>query len=270
MVDELYQASWRPAPSESPPPFGNTLPPAPAPAPSVESYKATKPTPSKPAGAYRPPGARGTSTPSIFKREDEGGTPNLDGLTASRNGSQLNLARQSSPTPNGHSHALQAGGRGIRGRIVPGAGPPGWAPQEEAKKPKKKAKKKEGEDLDGSSAVKLTGGLVAQAVADAPRTSAPIPAPKVIPPPSLDLNSSKGDFAFSSSMPTPNESGATGGGPVEGLDPVQKKVRNLTKKLKAIDELKDKRRRGEKLETTQLKKIEGEADIRKELAALQI
>jgi len=39
--------------------------------------------------------------------------------------------------------------------------------------------------------------------------------------------------------------------------------------LKAIDELKEKRSRGEKMETTQLKKIEGENEIRRELAGLQ-
>jgi translation initiation factor 2A len=38
--------------------------------------------------------------------------------------------------------------------------------------------------------------------------------------------------------------------------------------LKAIDELKEKAQRGEKLETTQHKKIESEAEIRKELSAL--
>jgi len=39
--------------------------------------------------------------------------------------------------------------------------------------------------------------------------------------------------------------------------------------LKAIEELKEKQKRGERLEVTQLKKIEGEADIRRELAALE-
>lgn len=36
-------------------------------------------TPTKPAGAYRPPHARGTATPVAFKREDEGGMPHLNG-----------------------------------------------------------------------------------------------------------------------------------------------------------------------------------------------
>lgn len=38
--------------------------------------------------------------------------------------------------------------------------------------------------------------------------------------------------------------------------------------LKAIDELKDKVRRGEKMEATQLKKIEGEAEIKRDLSKL--
>lgn len=54
------------------------------------------------------------------------------------------------------------------------------------------------------------------------------------------------------------------------LDPIAKKVRNLNKKLKAIEELKEKAKRGERLEATQLKKMEGEVDIRKELGALGV
>ena len=73
-----------------------------------------------------------------------------------------------------------------------------------------------------------------------------------------------------------------------GLDPTAKKVRNLNKKvrvgsglcwgfctevvvqLKAIEELKEKQKKGERLEATQLKKIETEAEIRKELSGLDI
>ena len=38
-------------------------------------------TPAKPTGAYRPPHARGTATPAAFKREDEGGTPHVNGTS---------------------------------------------------------------------------------------------------------------------------------------------------------------------------------------------
>ena len=40
--------------------------------------------------------------------------------------------------------------------------------------------------------------------------------------------------------------------------------------MKAIEELKEKHQKGERLEATQLKKIETEAEIRKELAGLGI
>jgi translation initiation factor 2A len=54
------------------------------------------------------------------------------------------------------------------------------------------------------------------------------------------------------------------------LDPIAKKVRNLNKKLKAIEELKEKAKRGERLEATQMKKMEGEVEIRKELKDLGV
>ncbi|THH27182.1 hypothetical protein EUX98_g7014 [Antrodiella citrinella] len=54
------------------------------------------------------------------------------------------------------------------------------------------------------------------------------------------------------------------------LDPIAKKVRNLSKKLKAIEELKEKAKKGERLEATQLKKIDTETEIRNELSGLGI
>ncbi|EIM22657.1 translation initiation factor eIF-2A [Wallemia mellicola] len=53
------------------------------------------------------------------------------------------------------------------------------------------------------------------------------------------------------------------------LTPIDKKVRNLTKKLKAIEELKEKQKRGEKLEKTQLAKLDSEQEINKEIAQLR-
>ena len=44
----------------------------------------------------------------------------------------------------------------------------------------------------------------------------------------------------------------------------------LCPQLKAIEELKEKQKKGERLEATQIKKIDTEAEIRKELAALGI
>ncbi|PSN62663.1 eukaryotic translation initiation factor-like protein subunit eIF2A [Corynespora cassiicola Philippines] len=71
-MTELYHVTWRPQ-SPLTHPLENGLSPVPTPHPSAAAYLSTVKTPSKPAGAYRPPGARGTSTPLLFKREDEGG-----------------------------------------------------------------------------------------------------------------------------------------------------------------------------------------------------
>ncbi|KAG9016368.1 hypothetical protein FRB90_003118 [Tulasnella sp. 427] len=271
MVDELYQASWRPAPIETATPFGNTLPAAPKPSASVETYQAGKPTPTKPAGAYRPPGARGALTPSIFKREDEGGTPRSDSSsTPSRNGTQPGPSGR--PTPPAHTGSPVPGaapGQGIRGRVVPGAAPrhpPGWVPPENGDKKKKQRTKKGKEAEDGTanptSSPKVTpraGGSGVQTLAGSgtPRAGTPAggnPTGRSVPQ-ALDLSAARSTPSGSGDAPTP------GTGTGEGLDPAQKKIRNLTKKLKAIDELKEKRNRGEKMEATQLKKIEGEAGI---------
>ncbi|CDO71931.1 hypothetical protein BN946_scf184940.g78 [Trametes cinnabarina] len=83
--------------------------------------------------------------------------------------------------------------------------------------------------------------------------------------PSIDIppnGAAEAVAANGSVPPTPGGEGS--------LDPTAKKIRNLNKKLKAIEELKEKQKKGERLEATQLKKIDTEADIRKELAGLGI
>jgi len=72
-VNELYHVCWRPQPTSAYPLGDNPMLQVPAPHPSATDYMATRKTPSKPVGAYRPPGARGQITPLAFKREDEGG-----------------------------------------------------------------------------------------------------------------------------------------------------------------------------------------------------
>ncbi|KAF2641631.1 translation initiation factor eIF-2A [Massarina eburnea CBS 473.64] len=85
---ELYHVTWCPQPT-SIYPQGNLLAPVPTPHASALEYLSKVKTPSKPAGAYRPPGARGTTTPLIFKREDEGGAayvnPGISSNTATFN-----------------------------------------------------------------------------------------------------------------------------------------------------------------------------------------
>lgn len=71
-MTEMYHVTWRPQ-SPATHSIENALNPMPTPHLSALAFLSTQKTPSKPAGAYRPPGARGTTTPLLFKREDEGG-----------------------------------------------------------------------------------------------------------------------------------------------------------------------------------------------------
>lgn len=167
-MSELYDVAWRPQPLEAYPLDNNVLLSKPdAHASALEALGKVK-TPSKPAGAYRPPGARGTSTPLHFKREDQGGA-----------------AYMSEGTP-GASTTNGFGPRPGR-REVPGAEksedkplPPGAAPgggvslaagddeglskaalknkkKREAKKAKEAAEKTSGEGADGEP---KKGGLL--------------------------------------------------------------------------------------------------------------
>ncbi|KAG6849912.1 hypothetical protein H0H93_003780 [Arthromyces matolae] len=258
--EEWYQVAWRPTPIDSLPPFGQHLPNAPAPAASVRNNAdVVKPTPTKPAGAYRPPGARGLATPSIFKREDEGGAARLPGDGTSTpprmfSRSPHHLPPGAAPPANGNGNGYGQG-HGHGRRQVPGAPqshPNSPAPDGEKKGGQRKRKgKKEG----SGPAVEEGSGV------DSRQQSRPVSGtttPIVV----QQLENLSVDTQTPTSPTTPGLDSSS-------LDPTGKKIRNLNKKLKAIEELKDKQKRGDRLEATQLKKIEGEADIRAELAALE-
>ncbi|KAF4615117.1 hypothetical protein D9613_003458 [Agrocybe pediades] len=305
LTEELYAAQWRPTPVENVQPFGHTIPPAPAPAESVKALAAVaKPVPTKPAGAYRPPGARGLATPSIFKREDEGG-PSMNGTGS---GAATPPRFNRSPVPgapgygqqNGHYQGNQNGNR----RAVPGAPAQGENnnnsnnnnQQQQKGNRKRKGKKEGGQSTPGAgeedgpegrqSFDQSAGGNNGQQYQgqgqgqgrgnghhgqrhDGGRGNnnggnrhekrANGAGGIVNLPPALIVQA---PTSATEDVP-PVTPGAD-----SGLDPIAKKVRNLNKKLKAIEELKEKAKRGERLEATQLRKMEGEADIRKELAAL--
>ena len=74
LIDELYQASWRPIPVDQVPPFGQTIPPAPAPHPSVLELVTTTKVATPVKAAYRPPGARGSEASLAYRRDDSGGS----------------------------------------------------------------------------------------------------------------------------------------------------------------------------------------------------
>lgn len=194
-ISELYQAQWRPrARPATPDEFPSVIPPAPAPSQAVAQHAPTAaaPTP-KPAGAYRPPGARGTLTPTIYKREDEGGAA----TSPSGNGG-AGVAR----TNGAVSPAAGPGMRTPRQRQVPGAPPPGAD-----------ASAVDAAQANGSSAGKKKKGKKQQnGAAVAPVELAPV---------------------VQVDAPAPAGAGAYGE-PTEA-DAVQKKIRNLTKKVSLRD-----------------------------------
>ena len=114
-MTELYHVVWRPQ-SAAQQSADNPLHPIPTPHASALEFMGKVKTPSKPAGAYRPPGARGAATPLAFKREDEGGAAFVRDMMSGK-----------APESNGF-------GPSRRRREVPGADPvdsglpPGAAP----------------------------------------------------------------------------------------------------------------------------------------------
>lgn len=199
--DDLYGATWRPARVETLPPFPAVVPKAPEPNPSVAQFRPkgdvdSDSGSSKPVGAYRPPGARGSAASLAYARDDD---------SAPSSGASTPMFRGGKPA----------------GRYIPGASVPGAPAKEGADKKKKPKNKKK---------------------AAAPEEEAAAEVAK------LDVKDK---------APAANDE-----------DAAQKKIRNLTKKLKAIDDLKARVAKGEQLEKTQLQKVETEASVREEIRAL--
>ena len=233
-VEELYQVSWRPTPVDQAPPFGQTIPSAPQPSPSVLAAALTsKAMAAKPAGAYRPPGARGLATPAIFKREDEGGAPRVPTGSGTVSGSATpprgynrnpNIPG-STPTngisQNGHGQAGRRHVPGAAPRTPPPTGDQGQAQggqggQAQEKKRKKKDLKKKGERGEGSGTVTPIAGESVRPSLDILTNGLDGPTNGV---------KAAGEPATPSVPPTPG---------ADQLDPVAKKVRNLNKKVSVV------------------------------------
>jgi translation initiation factor 2A len=311
MTDELYQANWRPISRLSIPPFPQNIPPAPEASATTQSLPA-KPAAAKPAGAYRPPGAQGRAAPSIFRREDEGGGSGTQTPPRGVPGSMGYFEGGANGHGRGAANGLSRGrgeaprGRGQGGRHVPGAvsgvSPTTTPPPDGDKGARRKKGKGKREDGEGGGSGTASGRQTPMLDG----RSTPNPRDHE----SHDRGKRPNPHSHSSSggaergklkvpMPPKTEetlltapadvSSPLSPGLDGNLDPTQKKIRNLNKKvvvycqnsrfdaqyltffqLKAIEELKDRAKRGEKLETTQYKKIESEQEIKKELAALNI
>ncbi|KAK6865384.1 hypothetical protein PG995_001912 [Apiospora arundinis] len=224
-----------------------------------------------PVGAYRPPGARGMSTPLHFRREDEGGAAHVVS-----NGAQ-NIG------PNGFGRSRnQVPGAEFSARSIPGAAPADTVPGAEgdenlSKAAMKNKKKRNNKKNKGENGETNAGGL------------AP-PAPH-----------GKGSGRSRNNFRRENNPGRSrsntqrngdapqrgGGAPLapqvetsqppmaDGLlspgsqNPLAKKLRSLQKKIRAIEDLEMRLAGGEKLEDTQMKKISTKPSVTKELETLE-
>ncbi|OLN94289.1 Eukaryotic translation initiation factor 2A [Colletotrichum chlorophyti] len=274
---ELYSVLWRPQAAEKVA-GGDPLNPVPVPHASAAKYLGNVKTPSKPAGAYRPPGARGLATPLHFKREDEGGAAHVS----------INNNGPASIGPNGFGRAR----RGIPGAeftsSVPGAASrvPGAenADGDEnlskaaLKNKKKRNKKKEGEEGQNGGGASLAppprdgghegrsperrGGRDNHRHRSHSRN------------PGAPRNRSNTHRGQNGAPQVPNghaqqTAPATDNGADGSQNPNAKKIRSLQKKVRAIEDLEMRLAGGEKLEDTQMKKIGTKSSVLKELEGLE-
>jgi translation initiation factor 2A len=292
-LHELYQVFWRPQ-STVQHPLGDPFHPLPTPHSSALAYLAKMKTPSKPAGAYRPPGARGQLTPLAFKREDEGGTAFVrDGLPSFGAGATNGFGKPRRREVPGAEPAPEY----VPPGAAPGGGvalPPGAETDEKLSKSAAKNKKKREAKKAKESAEKNgpEGNLEVapsrhQQVTPSPdrrghersrskghnrgraESSAHRPNGAPTGPAQGNKANNKANSPATPATPTPEvtvESPTTPGGP--NGTPHEKRIRGLLKKIRAIDELKMRLAGGEKLEDTQMKKIQTEDSVRKELESL--
>lgn len=258
-MTELYEVDWRPQ-GLTQHPLEDPFTKLPVPHPSATAYLSTRKAPAKPAGAYRPPGARGQLTPLAFKREDQGGAAFVrEGVPGASMNGFGKPRRRDIPGADPADEYLPPG-------AAPGGGvalPPG-ADQSAEKLSKSAAKNKK--KREAAKKAREDGVPENQPPANAP--TGPSPDRK-----SKGKNNGEpanGNGAATKPAAAPAPAPEPAPAPAQPVDPSaqDKKIRGLLKKMRAIDELKMRLAGGEKLEDTQMKKIQTEDSVRKELEAV--
>lgn len=253
MQNELYQASWRPMlPSEalSKYPFPKALPAPPAPSPAAKEFldakkarSAARPLGSGASGApsgggvYRPPGARNLPPGELRKIEEAANLPSSNGSSPNASGAT---------TPSGGVYVAPGRGRGGARRVVPGAGPPVSSQSSGGGGNRNQGRSANGSHSKKSNAAAKASNEVVNMAADV----------------GGNTSNANGEAVIDDNLNTDGSQNNMSG-------TIDKKIRNLNKKLKAIQELKERKSKGEKLEQTQLQKIATEGELRKELADLE-
>ena len=286
-LQELYHVTWRPQITTQDL-LEDPLRLIPTPHASALSYLGTVKTPSKPAGAYRPPGARGQVTPLAFKREDEGGAAYVSSGSLSQG---INISSFGKPrrreVPGAENSAVDTGAT----MFAVGADDENLSKTAAKNKKKREAKKAKdaAEKAGGPSSTleRATDGKVSSPSPDQERRDEKAYDSKVL----EDNGESQTKFQIrlqssaqverqmpakevpqplamngtTKRMPPAEAPALTVTSPGSGGSSHEKKVRALLKKLRAIDDLKMRRAGGEKLEGTQVKKMDTENAVRKEL-----
>ncbi|KAH8428964.1 translation initiation factor 2A [Aspergillus melleus] len=257
-MNELYDVCWRPQ-STTQHPLTDPFNPLPAPHPSAAAYLSTRKAPVKPAGAYRPPGARGQLTPLAFKREDQGGAAYVrDGANglASLNGFGKPRRRE---VPGAEEFLPPGAAPGGGVALPPGADQPEKLSKSAARNKKKREAKKgnpNGEDGDAAPPARSPDrrGDKGHERSRSKAKNGNNQANGAAPPAKANANAAAAAAAIEDAAGAPTAQ--------------EKKIRGLLKKIRAIDELKMRLAGGEKLEDTQMKKIQTEDSVRKELNSL--
>ena len=287
-MHELYHVVWRPQSPLAYPP-SDPLNPVPTPHPSALAFLGTVKTPSKPAGAYRPPGARGTTTPLAFMREDQGGAAFVSEGSTTLHGTAAVFGKQRRREVPGAEPAASAvpGAEAVDGDenlskaalknkkkrearkakdaadkenglvTVEPSETPGRSPERRAPRAHERARSYANSEQYPQSRTRSRNPS-RRRDSYAPRGNGPSPAAPVVNGMTIDT------AVVPAPMAQPDLSVTSPGGATSQ----DKKIRALTKKLRAIDDLKMRRAGGEKLEGTQIKKMETEDSVRKELESL--
>lgn len=301
---ELYNVVWRPQSVESVEP-GDPLHPVPTPHSSALAYLGTVKTPSKPAGAYRPPGARGTSTPLHFKREDEGGAAHIvsngtslvningfgrrgvpgaepvvnlpPGATPANAEGDENLSKAALKNKKKReakkAKEAEAKAAGLNTADIPSAGGDGRSPERRDRREHQRSRSKNQQDIRTPSQHRdqhRDQRDQRQRSNTFRNRQNGMNGSNGAPVGQMNnLNMNVNVHAHAQQAPSPQAAPELSVTSPSGNSPNAKKLRGLQKKIRAIEDLEFRLAGGEKLEDTQMKKIATKSVVQSELDVLE-
>lgn len=261
---ELFYATMRPQPVSD---FASSAARAqsPGPEPHASAGNVAAAPVRAPAGAYRPPHARGrpetASTKHYFRDAEDGSSAD-----AAANGHATQAGTVPGMAPSTSTARYVPGVAPPPGLGVPGAATADAGLSKTALKNKKKREAKKAQDEAGAAATtpaQTNGANGTNGTNGAASSAAPVRA--VAPP---IVSSAPAPAAAPAAAAAAVPAAAAVDVPAGASSEEGKKIRNLTKKLRAIEELRMRQAGGEKLEQTQLQKIATYDAVLRDLRAL--